>query len=55
MNPWPGLNSVLVTTNATSHHAGRIKQICRDARVKSVYLPPHSLDFNPIEDFFVEL
>jgi transposase len=55
MNPWPGPNSVLVMDNAPIHHTERIKQMCRDARVKLVYLPPYSPDFNPIEEFFAEL
>jgi transposase len=55
MCPWPGPNSVLVMDNAAIHHTERIKQMCRDARVKLVYLPPYSPDFNPIEEFFAEL
>jgi transposase len=55
MNPWPGPKSVLVMDNAPIHHTERIQQMCRDARVKLVYLPPYSPDFNPIEEFFAEL
>jgi transposase len=29
--------------------------MCADAGVKLVYLPPYSLDLNPIEEFFTEL
>lgn len=29
--------------------------MCWDASVKLVYLPPYSLDLNPIEEFFAEL
>jgi transposase len=29
--------------------------MCYNAGVKLVYLPPYSLDLNPIEEFFVEL
>jgi len=41
--------------NATIHHTERIEQMCRDAGVKLVYLPPYSPDLNPIEEFFAEL
>lgn len=29
--------------------------MCSDAGVKLIYLPPYSLDFNPIEEFFSKL
>jgi transposase len=29
--------------------------MCRDAGIKIVYLPPYSLDLNPIKEFFAEL
>ena len=54
-NPWPESKSVLVMDNASIHHTARIEQMCRDAGVKLVYLPPYSPDFNPIEEFFAEL
>jgi transposase len=41
--------------NASFHHTQRIEQMCYDAGVKLVYLPPYSPDFNPIEEFFAEL
>jgi transposase len=52
---WPEPKSVLVMDNATIHHTERIEQMCRDAGVKLVYLPPYSPDLNPIEEFFAEL
>jgi transposase len=55
VSPWPGPNSVLVMDNASIHYTARIKQMCCDASVKLVYLPPHSPDFNPIKEFFAEL
>jgi transposase len=42
---------IIVTDNATIHHTERIKQMCRDAGVKLVYLPPYLPDLNPIEEF----
>jgi transposase len=41
--------------NASFHHSDRIDQMCFDAGVKLVYLPPYAPDFNPIEEFFAEL
>jgi transposase len=41
--------------NAPFHHTERIEQMCADAGVKIVYLPPYSPDLNPIEEFFAEL
>jgi transposase len=52
---WPAPKSVLVMDNASFHHTDRIKQMCSDAGVKLVYLPPYSPDLNPIEEFFSEL
>ncbi|EED12793.1 hypothetical protein TSTA_053110 [Talaromyces stipitatus ATCC 10500] len=49
------LQSVLVMDNASFHHTDRIYQICTDAEVKLIYLPPYSQDLNPIEEFFAEL
>lgn len=33
----------------------RIEEMCIEAGVKLVYLPPYSPDLNPIEEFFSEL
>jgi transposase len=52
---WPEPKSVLVMDNASIHHTERITQMCYDAGVKLVYLPPYSPDLNPIEEFFAEL
>jgi transposase len=52
---WPEPKSVLVMDNASFHHTKQIEQMCHDAGVKLVYLPPYSLDLNPIEEFFAEL
>ena len=54
-SPFPGKNSVLVMDNASIHHTARIRQMCHDAGVKLIYLPPYSPDFNPIEEYFAEL
>jgi transposase len=52
---WPEPKSVLVMDNASFHHTKRIEQMCYNAGVKLVYLPPYLPDFNPIEEFFAEL
>ena len=52
MNSFPGPNSVLVMDNAPVHHGGRIAQICANAEVLLIYLPPYSPDLNPIEKVF---
>jgi transposase len=52
---WPEPKSVIVMDNASFHHSERIEQMCSEAGVKLVYLPPYSPDLNPIEEFFAEL
>lgn len=52
---WPEPKSVLVMDNASFHRTKRIAQMCEEANVKLVYLPPYSPDLNPIEEFFAEL
>ncbi|OQD72532.1 hypothetical protein PENANT_c242G05870, partial [Penicillium antarcticum] len=52
---WPEPKSVLVMDNASFHHSERLLQMCEEAGVKLVYLPPYSPDLNPIEEFFTEL
>jgi transposase len=41
--------------NASFHHTDGILQMCEDAGVILLYLPPYSPDLNPIEEFFAEL
>lgn len=52
---WPEPKSVLVMDNASFHHSERIEQMCSEAEVKLVFLPPYSPDLNPIEELFAEL
>ena len=49
---WPEPKSVLVMDNASFHRSERVAQLCREAGVKLVYLPPYSPDLNPIEEYF---
>jgi transposase len=53
--PYPEQNSVLIMDNASFHRGERVEQMCREAGVKLLYLPPYSPDLNPIEEFFAEL
>jgi transposase len=41
--------------SASIHRSPRVQQLCAEAGVKLLYLPPYSPDFNPIEEFFAEL
>lgn len=50
---WPEPKSVLIMDNASIHRSDRIEQMCLEAGVKLVYLPPYSPDLNPIEEFFL--
>ncbi|KAI9147403.1 transposase [Paramyrothecium foliicola] len=52
---WPEPKSVLVMDNASWHQKERIEELCAEAGVKVLFLPPYSPDFNPIEEFFAEL
>lgn len=52
---WPEPKSVLIMDNASFHHTERVEQMCSDAGVKLLYLPPYSPDLNPIEEMFAEL
>jgi transposase len=52
---WPEPKSVLIMDNTSFHHSERIVQMCLNAGVKLLYLPPYSRDLNPIEEFFAEL
>ena len=52
---WPQPKSVLVMDNASFHRSDRVEELCAEAGVILVYLPPYSPDLNPIEEFFAEL
>ncbi|EFP80329.2 uncharacterized protein PGTG_06285 [Puccinia graminis f. sp. tritici CRL 75-36-700-3] len=40
MNPYPGLNSILVMDNAGIHRGADVARLCHDAGVRLIYLPP---------------
>ncbi|KNZ54989.1 hypothetical protein VP01_27g9 [Puccinia sorghi] len=41
MNPYTGINSVLVSDNAVIHQSNRINKIFQAARFHLIYLPPY--------------
>jgi len=41
--------------NASFHRSDRVEELCVEAGVILVYLPPYSPDLNPIEEFFAKL
>ena len=52
---WPAPKSVFIIDNASFHRSDKIQQMCGDAGVILLYLPPYSPDFNPIKEMFREL
>jgi len=51
----PEPRSIIIIENASFHHTEGVEQLCHDAGVKLLLLPPYSPDLNPIEEFFAEL
>ncbi|KAI5234950.1 hypothetical protein E4T42_09785 [Aureobasidium subglaciale] len=50
--PFPGRRSVVIMDNCSTHHSKRIRDICEQAGVYLLYLPPYSPHLNPIEQSF---
>jgi transposase len=40
---------VIITDRVSFHRKKRLEEICGQAKVKLMFLPTYSLDFNPIE------
>ena len=57
MNPFPMKYSVIVMDNTGFHYTRleSIKLACYSKGVIVLCLPPYSLDFTPIEEFFGDL
>src|SRR6266540_3866628 len=55
MNPFPGVNSVLVLDNAKIHHDQELLEYLDAIGVKVEFLPPYSPDLNPIESAFATI
>jgi len=54
-NPYPGPRSVLILDNASIHKDTHLKQLCDEAEVLLLFLPPYSPDINLIEATFKDL
>jgi hypothetical protein len=52
MNPFPGINSVLIVDNCTIHQGRKIQSFCDQRGVQLVYLPPYWPELNPIKMCF---
>ena len=50
--PYPGPRSVIILDNASVYRSAELKEMCRDAGVRLLFLPPYSPDFNAIEESF---
>lgn len=52
MQPFPNKNSILVMDNCSIHHVQSVKETVESAGILTLFLPPYSPDFNPIENVF---
>lgn len=50
-----GPRSILVLDNAKIHHSAELTDMCLDAGIVLVYLPPSSCNYNPIKTLFAVL
>ena len=52
MQPFPNTSSILIIDNCAVHHVDYIKDLVASAGILTIYLPPYSPDYNPIEKVF---
>jgi transposase len=50
-----GPRSVLILDNARIHHSDQLQELCKERGILLEFLPPYSLDYNPIEVTFKDL
>ena len=50
MNPFPRNKSIIVLDNCSIHKTNALREILEGNRHRLLFLPPYSLDFNPIEE-----
>ena len=55
MNPYLGPKSVILLDNISIYYSAHFRALCAAKGVLYEYLPPYSLDFNPIKILFYEL
>lgn len=46
---------IVVMDNMRTHHSKEVKKVIEDLKIKVVYLPPYSPDFNPIEKMWSKI
>ena len=42
-------NDIVIMDNIQTHYAKEVRKVIEDLKIKVIYLPPYSPDFNPIE------
>jgi transposase InsO family protein len=50
--PFLGKRSIIIMDNCSTYHLQRITELCKEAGVRLLYLPPYSPYLNPIEQTF---
>jgi len=55
MNPFPGINSVILLDNASIHHSRETLDMITARGMRYCFLPPYSPDYQPIEEMFNQL
>ena len=55
MNPYPGIESVLLLDNASIHHSEEVAALCAEHGVLLMFLPAYSPDYAPVEKLFYNI
>ena len=55
LNPWPGPRSIVIMDNAKIHMFKELEDAVHQCGARLIYLPPYSLELNPIEVCFGQL
>ncbi len=48
-------NDIVIMDNMRTHHAKEVRKVIEDLKIKVIYLPPYSPDFNPIEKMWSKI
>ena len=46
---------IVIMDNMRSHHIKKVTEVLQKAKIQSLYLPPYSPDYNPIEKMWSKL